>query len=93
MAATASAVRKEKRVKPPRQKITLKTIKKQKELIFLAIPFVLYVIIFNYLPLGGWLMAFENYKPKDGLLHSTFVGLDKFKFLFANDVQIGRAHV
>ena len=29
-------------------------------------------------------MAFQNYKPKNGLLHSTFVGLDKFKFLFSD---------
>ena len=27
-------------------------------------------------------MAFQNYKPKDGFLHSKFVGLDKFRFLF-----------
>ena len=37
-------------------------------------------------PLGGWIMAFQNYKPKDGLLHSAFVGLDKFKFLFTDAV-------
>ena len=33
-------------------------------------------------------MAFQNYKPKNGLLHSKFVGLDKFKFLFSDDVFI-----
>ena len=33
-------------------------------------------------PLTGWLMAFQNYKPKDGLLGSKFVGLAKFQFLF-----------
>ena len=27
-------------------------------------------------------MAFQNYKPKDGLLGSKFVGLAKFQFLF-----------
>ena len=27
-------------------------------------------------------MAFQNFKPKSGLLGSKFVGLDKFKFLF-----------
>jgi len=48
--------------------------------------FVIYGIMFYYLPLGGWIMAFQNYKPKDGLLHSAFVGLDKFKFLFTDAV-------
>ena len=29
-------------------------------------------------------MAFQNYKPVTGLLHSEFVGLDKFKLLFSD---------
>ena len=33
-------------------------------------------------------MAFQNYKPKDGLIHSAFVGLDKFKQLFSDDTFI-----
>ncbi len=27
-------------------------------------------------------MAFQNYKPKDGILHSKFIGLAKFQQLF-----------
>lgn len=68
-----------------KQGITLKQLKSQKALILLSIPFIIYVIIFCYVPLGGWLMAFQNYKPKNGLLHSEFVGLAKFEFLFSND--------
>lgn len=66
--------------------ISRKQLKNQKTLILLAIPFVIYAIIFCYVPLGGWLMAFQNYKPRTGLFHSQFIGLDKFKFLFSNDV-------
>lgn len=66
--------------------ISWKEIKRQKFLLFWAAVFVIYGIIFCYVPLGGWLMAFQNYKPKDGLLHSKFVGLDKFAFLFGDDV-------
>ncbi len=61
---------------------TWKEVKRQKFLLFWAAVFVIYGVIFYYLPLGGWLMAFQQYKPKDGLLGSQFVGLDKFKFLF-----------
>lgn len=61
---------------------TWKEVKRQKFLLFWAAVFVIYGIIFYYLPLGGWLMAFENYKPKDGLFKSAFIGLEKFKFLF-----------
>ena len=68
--------------------ITWKEIKKQKVLIIWSLIIVAYGIIFCYLPLGGWLMAFQNYKPKDGLIHSAFVGLDKFKQLFSDDTFI-----
>lgn len=76
---------KAERVKEVRVKITWKEIKKQKELIILTIPFVIYALVFCYAPLAGWLMAFQNYKAKDGILGSAFVGLDKFKFLFVNN--------
>lgn len=71
-----------------KRNITWKEIKKQKVLIIWSLIIVVYGIIFCYLPLGGWLMAFQDYKPKDGLLHSAFVGLDKFKQLFSDDTFI-----
>ena len=64
--------------------ITLKEIKRQKVLIIWSLVFVVYGIIFCYLPLAGWLMAFENYKPVTGLFHSKFVGFAKFKQLFSD---------
>lgn len=70
------------RVKEEKVKITWKDIKRQRELILLSIPFVIYVLIFNYVPLLGWIMAFQKYKPQLGILGSDFVGLEKFKFLF-----------
>ncbi len=71
-------------IKEPETKITWKEVKKQKVLLFWSALIVLYGIIFCYVPLGGWLMAFQNYKPKDGLLHSQFVGFDKFAQLFSD---------
>ena len=71
-------------VNEPRIQITWKEIKRQKVLLFWSAAIVIYGIIFYYLPLGGWLMAFQDYKPKDGLLHSTFVGLEKFQQLFSD---------
>ena len=64
-------------------KATLKEMKRQSFLMVVALVVVVYGIIFYYWPLTGWIMAFQNFKPKNGLLGSTFVGLDKFKFLFA----------
>lgn len=64
------------------KKITWKEIKRQKFLLIVSFFMVVYGFIFYYSPLVGWIMAFENYKPKKGFFGSKFVGLDKFKFLF-----------
>ena len=79
-----------KEPKPKKEKITKVELKRQSWLLIMSAIFVVYGIIFYYLPLGGWIMAFQNYKPKKGLLHSQFVGLDKFKFLFDPTVQFGQ---
>lgn len=62
-----------------------KKLKNQKTLLLLSIPFVLYVLVFNYIPLFGWIMAFQRYKPRTGFLHSEFIGMENFKFLFRNE--------
>ncbi len=72
------------KLKKSRQKITWKEIKKQKVLLFWSAIIVIYGIIFYYLPLGGWVMAFQDYSPKNGLFHSPFIGLEKFERLFAD---------
>lgn len=66
-------------------KINWKEMKRQKVLLLWSLVYVIYGFIFCYLPLAGWLMAFENYKPKDGFFHSQFIGLGKFKQLFIDD--------
>lgn len=76
---------KAEKVKDVKVKITWKEIKKQKELILISIPFVVYALLFCYAPLIGWVMAFQKYKPVQGFFHSKFVGLDNFKFLFVDN--------
>lgn len=68
----------------PKTKISWKEIKQQKVLLFWSAIIVVYGVIFYYLPLAGWVMAFQNYRPKDGLLHSQFIGLAKFQQLFSD---------
>lgn len=65
-----------------------KEVKRQKVLLFWAAIITVYGVIFYYLPLVGWLMAFQNYKPKNGLWGSEFVGLEKFIRLFSDDTFI-----
>lgn len=51
-------------------------------LYMLAIPAVLFSIIFAYLPMIGVAIAFQDFNPLKGLWHSEWVGLDNFKFFF-----------
>ncbi|GGD84028.1 ABC transporter permease [Paenibacillus nasutitermitis] len=51
-------------------------------LYLLAIPAVLFSIIFAYLPMVGVLIAFQDFNPIKGLWHSEWIGLDNFKFFF-----------
>ena len=66
------------------KRISWKEVKRQKFLMICTLCFVIYGIVFYYVPLGGWIMAFQNYKSKDGFLGSQFVWLEKFKFLFSD---------
>ena len=63
--------------------------KKNKALFLMGLPTVAFFIIFCYIPMGGLLMAFENYKPNLGLLHSKFVGLANFQSFFQS-IYFGR---
>ena len=69
-----------------KKKISKGELKRQSILLIISAIFVAYGILFYYLPLGGWIMAFQNFKIKTGLLHSKFVGFDKFKFMFEFDM-------
>ena len=58
-------------------------------LLMMAPGFIL-LALFLYIPLFmGVVMAFQNYKPKDGLFGSQFVGLAKFQQLFSDDTFLG----
>lgn len=61
------------------------TFKEQKVLYGMSLPFIVIVFIFSYLPVWGWLMAFQNYKPGKGIFEQKWVGLDHFAALFADD--------
>ncbi|WP_308639858.1 ABC transporter permease [Paenibacillus silvisoli] len=67
------------------QKKWLIRIKQQKQLIAMTVPLVVLVIVFHYLPLWGWIMAFQKYSLVKGISGSPFVGFDKFADLFRDD--------
>ncbi|HHV12112.1 MAG TPA: sugar ABC transporter permease [Clostridiales bacterium] len=48
----------------------------------MAAPAVLYMIINNYLPMFGIVIAFKNLDFRKGILGSDWAGFDNFKYLF-----------
>lgn len=56
----------------------VKDIKKHKYLYMMLIPVAIYFFLFCYRPMGGLLIAFENYKPRKGIWGSEWVGLKNF---------------
>ncbi len=54
----------------------------QKYLYFMSIPFVLWAFVFSYLPLWGWTMAFQKFRPGRGFFEQEWVGFDNFRMLF-----------
>ena len=48
----------------------------------MALPTILWLIMFCYLPMSGLVLAFEKYNVKDGIFGSQFVGLKNFEYLF-----------
>lgn len=56
-----------------------KKIIQQKVLLLFLMPAVIAVILFNYLPMSGVVMAFQNFSLKHGFLSSPWVGLKYFK--------------
>ncbi len=64
-------------------KIVRKEIKKHWILYAMALPAVLSQLIFNYIPMAGIVMAFQDLDLRKGIFSSPFVGLKNFEFLFA----------
>ena len=48
----------------------------------LALPGLIYLAIFQYGPMYGVLMAFQNFRARDGIWGSEWVGFDQFIHFF-----------
>ena len=48
---------------------------------WMLLPGMLFLLLFHYIPMAGILMAFQNYVPAKGILHSSWVGLSNFEYM------------
>ena len=64
--------------------------RKDYKLLYYALPFMIIVLLFNYVPIFGWIYAFFDYIPGVKLKDSEFVGLEYFKLIFT-DANVWRS--
>lgn len=72
----------ERRHQTIKKKSFLDKVWNQKDLFLLTLPFVIYILTFNYAPLIGWVMAFQKFRPAKGYFDQEWIGLDNFRLLF-----------
>lgn len=57
-------------------------MKKNYTLYLMCAPALIFMIMFNFIPMPGLWMAFTNYDLLDGIFGSKFVGLKNFEYFF-----------
>lgn len=62
-------------------------IKKNWILYLMTVPGIVFFFIFSYIPMGGLVMAFQNFNLIKGIFGSEFGGLNNFKFLLADGTR------
>lgn len=69
---------------------TVRKTNKQYRLLFMALPFMVIVFLFAYIPIMGWIFAFFDYIPGVPLFQCDFVGFDYFKLMFKDSSNLIR---
>ncbi|WP_246066808.1 ABC transporter permease [Paenibacillus koleovorans] len=67
----------------------LRILNRDKYLLILILPVLLYYFIFHYIPMYGVIIAFKNFKPLKGILGSDWVGF-KYFIMFFDSVYFWR---
>ena len=81
--------KKAKKTRSGKEKFSWKLMWKQRYLLLMSVPFLIWLIIFKYIPLWGWTMAFQEVKPKTFALpvwQRKFVGFDNFVKAFTDRI-------
>ena len=73
---------KKNKVNAGSKKGLVKNLWSYRELYLMMVPGILYLLINNYMPIGGLSLAFKKYDYSKGIAGSPWNGLSNFKFLF-----------
>ena len=63
-----------------------KYFRKNGWLLLLVLPGIVHILMIQYMPMFGMVIAFKDYRFADGIFGSKNVGFENFKFLFGSDV-------
>ena len=69
------------------RKFNRKRLFRQRYLLLMSVPFVIWAFIFCYIPLWGWIMAFQEVKPASlgmPFWKRTFIGFGNFTKVFSD---------
>lgn len=69
--------------RPYRRKGPVVRFLKQWDIQLMAVPALLFILVFSYIPMYGLLMAFQDYSLFRGFLDSPWVGFKHFEMFFA----------
>ena len=69
---------------PEKKRGFFRTLSRQWQLMIMSVPMLLYVLLFNYAPMWGWINAFLDYTNKKNIAKgiTPYIGLENFKWLF-----------
>ena len=69
--------------KEKRRKSLLRRMKMNKQVYFLLLPVVIWLIVYSYVPLYGIILAWKDYSPSKGIWGSPWVGWEHFEYMFS----------
>ncbi len=67
----------------------LKEIYRQRQLHWMVLPGVAFMIVFNYIPIYGIIIAFKNYTVIDTISSAPWVGLENFRIILHDSFFLG----
>lgn len=72
-------------VKPSKWQATAQRIWKERYLLLIGLPGVLYFLLYKYIPMAGSYLAFVDFNPFQGIFKSEWVGMAHFRRIFEDE--------
>jgi putative aldouronate transport system permease protein len=57
----------------------------ERYLYLMSIPFLIWLVIFKYIPIWGWVTAFQEFMPGKSIFNQKWIGLKQFKYMFTDE--------